>query len=217
MSNRSHRTRLALSAALLLACAGQAAAQPVTTSFTYQGELSYFSSPPTGQFDLRFRLYDDAGAGTQIGNMLCASNVTVVNGKFTVALDFGSSFTGQQRFLEIDVRPETGLGCDPGDVAFSTLSPRQELTAAPNAQFALSAANATTAINATQLNGQPASFYASAANLTSGTLASPRLAGAYAEILNLANPLNSYSGNGSLLTALSASNVNSGTLADARL
>ncbi|MCX5691249.1 MAG: hypothetical protein NTV94_15925, partial [Planctomycetota bacterium] len=181
------------------------------------GELSIFSSPPTGQFDLRFRLYDAASTGTQIGTTLCAPNVSVVNGKFTVALDFGAAFSGQQRYLEIEVRPETGLGCDPGDISFSTLSPRQQVTATPSAQFALSAASATTAINATQLNGQPASFYASAANLTSGTLASPRLAGAYTEILNLANPLNSYSGNGSLLTALSASNVNTGTLADGRL
>jgi hypothetical protein len=53
----------------------------------------------------------------------------VTAGLFTVTLDFGPAFAGSKRFLEIGVRPGASTG------AYAPLSPRQELTASPNALF----------------------------------------------------------------------------------
>ena len=80
------------------------------TAFTYQGELRAAGLPASGLHDVRFRLYDGASSVTQIGSTLCVDNVTVVDGKFTTTLDFGSQFAGTQgRFVEIEVRADTGL------------------------------------------------------------------------------------------------------------
>lgn len=169
-----------LSALAVLCAAGIAApawAQPLSTTFTYQGELRSAGTPAGGQYDLHFRLYDAATGGAQVGSTLCSNNVTLTDGRFTVDLDFGAAFAGQQRFLEVEVRPDTGLDCS-NVAGFILLAPRQPLTAAPNSLFALSAAaagTATTATNATQLNGQSAAFYQSASNITAGTLPDSRL------------------------------------------
>src|SRR5205823_3864097 len=123
-------------------------------------------------YDLRFRLYDAALGGNQIGSTLCSDNISVADGLFTASLDFGPQFTGQQRFLEIEVRADTGLNCA-NAAGFTILGPRQPLTAAPNAVFAL---------NAGQLNGQSPSYYLNASNLGSGTVPSARLSGSYSGI-----------------------------------
>ncbi len=197
-----------ITAALL---AASASAQPLSTAFTFQGQLSGSGAPANGTYDVRFRLYDALTAGNQIGPTLCTDNVAVANGLFTTQLDFGAQFAGQQRYLEIDVRPDTGLPCS-NSTGFTTLGPRQALTAAPNADFALSAATAasattattaTTATNATQLNGQSAAFYTNAANLT-GSLPSADLTGSYSLTVNLTNANNhisgTFTGNGAGLT-----------------
>src|SRR5205085_3757006 len=57
-------------------------------------------------------------------------NQTVSNGLFTAALDFGSTaFWGAGRWLEIAVRPA-------GNGSYTTLAPRQALTATPYASSA---------------------------------------------------------------------------------
>ncbi|MCX5688924.1 MAG: hypothetical protein NTV94_03905 [Planctomycetota bacterium] len=138
-----------------------ASAQPLTSAFTYQGELSAGGSPATGAYDLRFRLYDAASGGTQIGSTLCADDIDVAAGRFATTLDFGAVFSGQKRFLEIEVRQDSGLECSNAS-GYTLLVSRQELTAAPNAAFAVNAAsatmaaNATTATNAMNLGGTPA-------------------------------------------------------------
>ncbi|MDX2118859.1 MAG: hypothetical protein SFY96_11810 [Planctomycetota bacterium] len=156
---------------------------PLTTSFTYQGELASGGASASGAYDLRFRLYDSELGGTQIGATLCRDNVAINGGVFTAALDFGAVFTGEELFLEIEVRPDTGLDCSDSS-GYTVLSPRQELTATPYASYALTAGsaataqtanNALTANNATSLNGQPPTFFTNAANLTSGTLDAGRL------------------------------------------
>jgi len=231
-----------LSAAFLsMAAASIGLAQPLTTTFTYQGELQTSGSPAAGLHDLRFRLFDAAAGGAQIGATLCSDNVAVADGRFTVSLDFGAQFAGQQRFLDIDVRADTGLNCTSA-AGFVLLSPRQALTAAPNAAFALTAASATTAMsattaatattatNATQLNGQAAAFYQNATNLSAGTLSDLRLSANVALLNNaqtftgaktLSNAANlftgTFTGPGAGLTGLNASNIASGTLADPRL
>lgn len=48
--------RLALAAALALA--SSALAQPLSTAFTFQGELASAGSPATGTYDFKFLLFD---------------------------------------------------------------------------------------------------------------------------------------------------------------
>lgn len=122
-----------LVAALSLYFAAHALAQ---TAFTYQGELRLLGSPVTGTYDMRFRLYDAATGTTQVGTTQCINDVTVTEGKFTTQVDFGAQFNGTApRFVEIDVRSDTGQSCL--DVAgYSTLAPRQPLTVTPRASAA---------------------------------------------------------------------------------
>jgi hypothetical protein len=200
-------------------------AQPLTTAVTFQGQLDSAGTPVSGTYDLRFTLFDSAVGGAQVGPQLCSDNISIANGRFTVQLDFGAQFAGSQRFLEVAAREDTGLACAVS-TGFVTLSPRQNLTAAPNAVFALSAASAGAATNATQLNGQPASFYTSATNLNSGTIPDARLGATVARLdtsqtftgaLTLSNPANIFSGNGAGLSGLNAGNLATGILPDARL
>jgi hypothetical protein len=143
MNNRVFNVRkssgyLATIAFHILCIAGMGFAQ--TTAFTYQGKLIDNGAPASGTYDLTFKLYDTVtvGSGVQQGTTLSMTNVTVSGGVFTVALDFGacaSCFNGEARFLEISVKPSNGS-------TFTTLSPRQQLTATP---YALKSVSATTA------------------------------------------------------------------------
>jgi hypothetical protein len=119
-------------AAVGATCAAPAAfAQAVDPSFTYQGELKSGSNPATAPVDLRFRMFTAASGGAQVGTDLFATNVTPAQGKFTVSLNFGNVFAaGQQRWLEIAAR-NAGAG------TYTTLTPRQQLTATPFAAYAL--------------------------------------------------------------------------------
>ncbi len=131
------RTLVAL--ALLTFSFANASAQ--STEFSYQGALTSGGSSASGSFDFEFVLFDSAAGGTQLGPTLARSGTPVANGLFSVSLDFGSVFTGPQRFLEIRVRPAAGG-------AYTTLAPRQPVSNSPYAIKSLSAdtaANATTA------------------------------------------------------------------------
>jgi len=195
----------------LLLC-GPAFAQPLTTEFTYQGELKNGAALASGPHDFRFRLYDAFVGGAQQGTTLCADNVTVTNGRFSILLDFGAQFTGQKRFLEIEARADTGLDCS-NVGGFVLLSPRQELTPTPNAAYALAAASS---LNATQFGGQTPSFYTSASNLT-GAIPGASLSGSYPATVNISNPANIFAGSGAGLNNLNAAAVSTGLLSDARL
>jgi hypothetical protein len=201
-----------------------AQAQPLSTAFTFQGELRSAGNPVNGSYDMRFRLYDAPSGGAQVGTVLCSDNINITGGRFTVMLDFFLQFAGQKRFIEVEVRQDTGLDCT-NQTGFTVLSPRQELTATPNATFALNAAvatlantasTATTATNATQLNGQAAAFYQNAANLTSGSIPGARLNGAYPGVVQMDNIGNTFAGTGTGLHDLNASNLSLGTLSAAR-
>jgi hypothetical protein len=101
------------------------------TAFTYQGRLTDGGSPADGEYDLRFRLFNAASGGSQVGSTVTRGNVDVSDGVFTVQLDFGGGpFRGQARWLEIGVRPGASTG------SYTPLTPRQELTAAPYALYA---------------------------------------------------------------------------------
>jgi hypothetical protein len=119
-----------LTVALCMALVGRARA--VGTAFTYQGRLSDANIPAEGFYDFEFELYDQDAGGNQFGNTVTKDEVEVINGYFTVPLDFvtdANVFNGDLRWLAIAVRP--GASIDPCD--FATLSPRQELTSTPYA------------------------------------------------------------------------------------
>jgi hypothetical protein len=100
------------------------------TAFTYQGRLSDAGGPVNSTCNFTFDLYDAAGGGTSLGTDT-ASGGPVSDGYFGVGLDYGAGvFGGQARWLEIS------LDCGSGA---TTLSPRQPLTAAPYALYALGA------------------------------------------------------------------------------
>ncbi len=113
-----------------------ALAQPAGTTFTYQGRLATSGTPSNGLHDLRFRLFDAAAGGLQVGPPLSTNDISIVNGEFTVLLDFGAQFTGSQRYIEIDVRADSGLDCS-DQTGYETLAPRQNITPTPYALFAL--------------------------------------------------------------------------------
>jgi hypothetical protein len=115
--------RSLLAASLLLAFSA-AYADPQTTAFTYQGNLTSNGQPANGTFDLTFNLFATATGGTPLGS-ITMSAFPVVNGKFTTDLDFPGQFTGEQTWVEVVVGTQT-------------LSPRQPVNTVPVAQFALS-------------------------------------------------------------------------------
>lgn len=101
------------------------ASASLSTSFTYQGRLDKDGSPVNDTCDMRFRLYDAASVGTQVGITINAA-VPVTDGLFSVNLDFGAdAFTGDRRWLGVEVDCEE-------DSTYDDLG-RQELTAAPYA------------------------------------------------------------------------------------
>ncbi|UCD76202.1 MAG: hypothetical protein JSV91_04625 [Phycisphaerales bacterium] len=116
-------------AVAMLVCAGSAGAQlALPTYFTYQGELRQAGQPVTGEADMVFRLFDAETDGNQVGDTVGLSYIPVAAGRFAVQLDFGVEvFNGDARWLEIEVEYPSGEG------NWTTLSPRQLVSAAPYA------------------------------------------------------------------------------------
>ena len=124
------RIILATAFSVLVALPGTALAQ---TEFTFQGQLKHDGVPVTGQADLVFHLYDAETTGSEVVPQVGSSFVDVADGLFAVQLDFGAAaFDGSARWLEIEVEFPSGAG------NWTTLSPRQPVTAAPYALYALS-------------------------------------------------------------------------------
>jgi hypothetical protein len=94
------------------------------TAFTYQGHLRRDGNAVSNTCDFQFRLFDAPAAGNQIGAQEVAENVSVVDGLFSVLLDFGGLAFDSGRWLEIAVR------C-PAQGPFALLSPRQTITNVP--------------------------------------------------------------------------------------
>lgn len=122
------RIFLLLTLGFALVCR-HASAQP--SPFTYQGRLLDNGVSANGNYDLAFRLFDAVTNGSPVSGSRTNFNVAASNGLFTVTIDFGSpTFFTTNRWLNISVR-SNGTG------TFTNLSPRQALTAAPMALFAL--------------------------------------------------------------------------------
>ena len=114
-----------------------------TSAFTYQGKLADNGGSANGTYQMRFSLFDASSGGTQVGSTITNTSVSVVNGVFTVQLDFSPATpfaTGATRWLEVAVKK-------PADPGYTTLTPRQQIMSAPFAIRASSAANADTATN----------------------------------------------------------------------
>jgi hypothetical protein len=169
------------------------------TAFTYQGQLSSSGGPANGNYDLSFALYAAGTGGAPVITPVTNLDTPVTNGLFTVTLNFGSGiFTGGVYWLQIAVQTNEGAG-------FVTLSPRQQVTPAPYAMYAASAGTASVAqsVAAANISG-PIALTQLAGNVITNSQSSVILSG-------------TFNGNGGGLTSLNASNLASGTVADARL
>src|SRR6185503_4004898 len=120
---------------------------------------------------MTFTLFSVPAGGSAIAGPQTHSPVTVSNGLFSLALNFGAGvFDGADRWLEIGVR-SNGLG------AFTALVPRQPITATP---YAVRAANFSGSVAASQITGTILS-----SNIAPGSISSDQIAaGAAAANLN---------------------------------
>jgi hypothetical protein len=126
------RTLSAIFIVLSIVTAFAAFGVPVNTSWTYQGQLQRSGAAYTGTCNFQFSLWDALSAGTQQGSTQSINGVSVVNGLFTVVLDFSNAGTGAQPFKGDARWLGTSVQCT-GDGGFTPLDPRQALTAAPYA------------------------------------------------------------------------------------
>ncbi|MFZ4575207.1 MAG: hypothetical protein ACOYN0_12465 [Phycisphaerales bacterium] len=112
--------------ATLLVASFSSATNAQGTAITYQGLVQTDGFPAAGPVDLRFRLYDNDVNGTQLGPEITVLAVDLVAGTFSVPLDFGVEpyLALSRRYLEIDARRV-------GGESYTTLAPRQFLSAAP--------------------------------------------------------------------------------------
>ncbi len=106
------------------------------TAFTYQGRLIDAENAADGLYDFNFKLYDSPSDGVQLAPPTGINDVNVIDGYFTVELDFGSAaFDGDGVWIETSVR-RAGL---PYPNLYTSLSPRQRITPAPYALYAKTA------------------------------------------------------------------------------
>ncbi|MEO8459329.1 MAG: hypothetical protein ABI451_02270 [Dokdonella sp.] len=109
---------------IVVSIVANANAAPQSTAFTYQGSMNASGQPANGNLDMSFALYDAGTNGNQVGSTLSILQVPVVQGLFSVDLDFPGAFGSSQRWLQVTVGGQV-------------LTPRQAVNAAPVAQYAL--------------------------------------------------------------------------------
>ncbi|MHC4691813.1 MAG: hypothetical protein ACYS67_03655 [Planctomycetota bacterium] len=127
MRSKKMFTILVLVLVLWLTNAGKAA--PMGTAWTYQGRLMDANFPADGIYDFIFGLFGSQEGPSELG-ALTIHNLDVIDGYFTVELDFGSDvFDGSERWLQIEIRP--GELEDPNE--YTLLNPRQKITPMPYA------------------------------------------------------------------------------------
>ena len=119
---------------------------PLVSAFTYQGQVYDDNKVANGTYDFMFKLYSDPSAmiGAKVGPDINKDDVDVLDGNFTVQLDFGPGiFLGEARWLEIAVRPANQVP----EESWTIMTPRQPLTPTP---YAIHAQYSTYALNAPQ-------------------------------------------------------------------
>lgn len=111
--------------------AAAALAAPAGSSFTYQGRLADNGTAADGNFDFTVSLHTAADSPAALAQ-LSTAEVPVVDGVFTLSLDFGSAaFDGTARWIEIQVLKSGETGTP------AVLTPRQEISPTPYALMAL--------------------------------------------------------------------------------
>jgi len=212
------------------------------TSFTYQGRFNTNGTPYTGPAEFQFTLWDAASGGGQVAATTPASVIVgVTDGLFDTSLDFGAAaFPGADRWLQIEAR--TTIGSFTTLTPRQKVTPTPYAMRAGSVQTnglpggvygnAVTFNNPANNFNGT-LTGNGAGLTSlNASQLTSGTVPDARLSANLARLnasqtfsggntfsgANTFNhPASSFTGNGSGLTALNASQLASGTVPDARL
>jgi len=160
--------RAAFVAALLGLVAGGFGAPVVAqgvlgTAFTYQGRLTESGQPASGLYDLQICLFDSPSTPLPLACAPDLGDVPVEAGVFTLSLDFGATpFAGQQRFVELRVRPGAST------TGYTILAPRQLVRPTPEALRA----DAASAAPWSGLTGVPAGFADGIDNNSGGTVTS---------------------------------------------
>src|ERR1017187_3322908 len=167
------KLRTLLVALTLLACLPHAEAviSATDTQITYQGMIINQLSRGSNTDDFVFTLFDTNSGGSRIAGPITNTAVAVnSNGLFTTMMDFGSSafLTATQgqtasyvSYMEIALRTNGGS-------AFTTLTPRQQITSTPRSIYALTAGTALSVSPTTIVQGQSLSIGVS--NILGGTL-----------------------------------------------
>lgn len=107
---------------------GHAVSAPLGTSFTFQGELKSTGVTVDGPINFEFEPFDAVSGGNSLAPHE-SQTLTLTNGIFSTQLDFGDAiFAGEAVWIEVRVRQGSGN--------FTTLSPRQNLSATPYALHA---------------------------------------------------------------------------------
>jgi hypothetical protein len=134
---------------IVLVCCSISLAEPLGTSFIYQGSLTDANLPATGLYDLQFMLFDDSDPNdsNQVGVTNSFFDVLVDNNSFTIELDFVDANSsvqevwgdGQSRWLEIGARYKSLPLELQGFKPYTIIKPRQKIMPVPFALYALSA------------------------------------------------------------------------------
>lgn len=128
-----------ISLCLSLFVSSAAFAEPIDYSFTYQGQLQNNGSPANGLHDFRVTPVDEFGV--DLGPNVSLADITVVDGLFTLDIDFGDNpFSTEKVFLKIFVGQAGGESVE--------LLPHTLIRSTPFAIQAQAASYADTANNA---------------------------------------------------------------------
>ncbi|MFZ4574167.1 MAG: hypothetical protein ACOYN0_07200 [Phycisphaerales bacterium] len=151
----------------LVACCGLAQAAVPPTLVSYQGQLSNGGLPANGTFNMTFRLFNAAGAGSEllVDTKSGINAVTVTNGLFTTTLGAGvvTDGSGAGSYTDLaQVMKDFSAVWVQVEVNGTPLLPRQRLISAP---FALNATRAETLDNVTIADGSTWTVAGSPSNL----------------------------------------------------
>src|SRR5215469_12793228 len=69
------------------------------TAFAYSGQLSDGGNPANGSYDLTFTLFATDTGGVGVAGPVTNLATEVVNGQYSVVLDFGAVFDGNPRWV----------------------------------------------------------------------------------------------------------------------
>jgi len=132
---RNTRRRTAQIALASAVCSAAPALAQIGTAFTYQGIITDAGAPANGVYDVQFRAFNAPVGGTEYpGARVCALDVPVTDGLFTVPVDFGNIFAGGPVWIEIRVQADAAVSCGALN-SVTPLSPRQAATPTPNSLF----------------------------------------------------------------------------------